>query len=121
MVWTAALAWVGAGNPDVAVVAPHAAAYGAGAASPGWVTWLQARFGQCLGSARPVAASAAEVNRLAHSPGVARKAVVSWELLEVLEAGTAEGTIQAGHIPLGAVEDRLGHPRKGAHRSPEAA
>lgn len=56
-----------------------------------------------------------------YKPDVARKAVVSWELLEVLAAGTAEGTIQAGHIPPGAVEDRLGHPRKGAHRSPEAA
>lgn len=63
----------------------------------------------------------AEENRLAHSPGVARKAVVSWARPEDLVAGTVEGTIQAGHTRPGAVEDRPGHPRMGAHRSPEAA
>lgn len=50
------------------MVVPHAAAYGAGAASPGWVTWHQAHFVLRLGLALLAAASAVEVNRLAHSP-----------------------------------------------------
>lgn len=56
-----------------------------------------------------------------YKPDVARKAVVNWVRLEALVADTAEGTIQAGHTPPGAVEDRLGHPHKGARHSPEAA
>lgn len=38
-----------------------------------------------------------------------------------MAADTAGGTNRAGRTHPGAVEDRLGHPRKGAHRSPEAA